>query len=168
MKRAPGHALVQACEGGLAEHHLAASGIPQLAEHGKALVALAPSRSAVTQKLEVLREQRKDHGLTFRIVSLPEAGTGRAISFQRFRQLALNRVHEPLHPANAAEELNVTARLRHGLEARELGQGRLPSGWIETCAHDLHLCPGRVGAATSLQLTNRRAERRTGTLLEVV
>src|SRR6266568_2099287 len=78
------------------------------------------------------------------------------------------QVNEPLQPANAAEDMNVRPWLRDGLETRKLRQGRLLFGWIEAGAHDLELRPDRVRAAPGLQVTDSRAERRTGRPLEVV
>src|SRR6266496_6865940 len=168
MKRAPGHLLVQAGESGLAEHRVAAAGIRHAAEQREALLPMPPGSPALAQEAEVLREQSEDHSLTVGVPARMEVGTRKAVPLEGVRQLALNRVNQPLHPANAAEELNVGTRLRDGLEARELNQGRLLFGWIEAGAHDLQLRPGRVRAAPRLQITNSRAERSAGRLLEIV
>src|SRR5437879_11295415 len=107
MERAPGHPLLQACEDGLAED-LTAAGIPHVMEHGQAVPTITPSPPRLAQEAEVFRHRSEDEGLAVDVPSRPEVGLGRAIPFHRFRQLAAYHVNEPLHPSNAAQDVNIS------------------------------------------------------------
>src|SRR5439155_12636411 len=119
-----------------------------------------PGTSALTEQVEVLREQSMYYCLTSRAPDRLEVGLGGTIPLQRFSELAPTHVNETLYPAHAAQKLNMRSCLRDGLQPCQLSHPHFLVGHEQAGNHRLQPGPGGIRAGTRLQVVNSGAGRR--------
>src|SRR5215470_4520748 len=83
VDRAAGHALVEARLGAVGERHVATNRLPNVVEQDEAAYELTPGVSALSEDIEVLREQHLDLCFTARVPRSAEGLTRGAIEVER-------------------------------------------------------------------------------------